>query len=228
MKLRSFALPAALVIAGAVQGVSATPIVFYDLTNLPNSDVSTAPATTVATGLSATDITRGPATTIDSLTSGYNSEDFPQSPNNTEAFAKANGADYSFTITVQPGNTATFTSFGTTIHRSGSGPSSFAFDASINGGTPIAIDDPFNYTGTDTNGLAQGPFTLGSQFQNLPGGTTVTFMMYGWNASGTGSFAIGRDNGPDIEGTVVSSVPEPASLCVLMAAGLPLVLRRRR
>lgn len=71
-----------------------------------------------------------------------------------------------------------------------------------------------------------------SELQNLSGGTTITFRLYGWGNDSTAdsnTVAFGRVNGPRISG-MVTVVPEPSFLS-LMALGVGLAglrsLRRK-
>jgi hypothetical protein len=108
-----------------------------------------------------------------------------------------------------------------------------------NSGTPPGSVTPFQWMTTDTPGQSNGnptpPLDIStvSPLQNLAGPATVTFRLYGWGSingnatTPTNTLALGRDNGPLINGTV--TVPEPASLClVATAAGIGGLIRVRR
>lgn len=109
-----------------------------------------------------------------------------------------------------------------------------------NSGTPPGSLTPFQWMTVDTPGQSNGNPTPAldistvSALQNVAGPATVSFRLYGWGSingnatTPTNTLAIGRDNGPLINGTIMT-VPEPASLClVATAAGIGGLIRARR
>jgi hypothetical protein len=239
-------------------------LVDYNLTAIVTSSASpavSAPATTVATGVTASDITRGPGLAPFNLTRGFSSQGWNNSGTTatTRADAISGNKYYTFALTIAPGSTASFSDISVGLYKSAvTSPASmewqYSFDNFVttgstlttfnhlgrNSGTPPGTVTPFQWMTTDTPGQSNGNITPAldistvSPLQNLAGPATVTFRLYGWGSingnatTPTNTLALGRDNGPLING-IITTVPEPASIClVATAVGIGGVLRARR
>jgi hypothetical protein len=250
-------LIAVAVAAGSIAGggnlLGQDQILRYDLTNYFSSSASAfAPATTVGPGLTAEPLTRGPGINPASLERGFstnrwtNNSDHPTPTVPTRATALANGDYFEFSLTVQPGFTASLATLDHSMRRSAAGAaSSFEWQYSFDGfatpgqtlvplgtqwdsfgwqsshftylgrATTTGTASNFNYmtssTGAQGGGNQMPTFELSTfwDLQNIPGGTTVTFRLYGWGAdqnSRTVALGCEVDNafgGPMITGTVV-------------------------
>jgi hypothetical protein len=110
--------------------------------------------------------------------------------------------------------------------RSGSGPTSLDIQLSVNGGAYQTI-----YTDTDV--LDTGEDALDIDLSSFLDVTSASFRLFGFGASSaSGTFdieplgGVTPDRGIVVNG--VAAVPEPSSLGLLLAAGLPLALIVRR
>lgn len=138
---------------------------------------------------------------------------------------------YSFDNYVTTGSTlVTFNHFGRNSGTLGTPtPLQWMSPPYNNGGGPLALDTPGQSNGNTTGAI---DISTVSALQNIAGPATVSFRLYGWGSingaatTPTNTLAIGRDNGPLINGSIV---PEPASICLLAAAaGIGGVIRARR
>jgi hypothetical protein len=246
----------AVAIAAAIaSAANAAIIVDYDLTGLPVGGVATASATTVAPGVTAELLTRGPGINQAGLTNGFSSDNFTLG--SSLAAAIANGDYYQFGFDTDATSVVSLTDFGTSLRRSATnGPNNFHLYASLDdfatagsevaswqyfgrsSGTAPAVVVPFQWMTTDTPGQNAGnpitPQLLSDDPQLLAIGpnTSVTFRLYVWGnlvgAADSNTVALGRFDGPTINGTVIT-IPEPATL--VLVSGIALVgwaIRRRR
>lgn len=188
---------------------------------------------------------------------GWNAVDEAGAPIvTTRDTALAGGKFYTFSVTVEPASVASFTSIAVALYKSAiTSPANFEWQYSFDGfatpgltavafnhfgrnsGTAPAVVDPFQWMTQDTPGQNAGnatpPLDLSgvADLQNVAGGTTIDFRLYGWgsingNATAfTNTLALGRDLGPQLTGSVVV-IPEPATLG-LIGLGLVALIRRR-
>lgn len=239
-------------------GARSAVLVDYNLSTF--SGTISAPATTQATGVTATDLTRGPGLTPISLNRGFSSQGWNNSGTTTTTRADAISGNkyYTFSLAIAPGSTASFSDITVGLYKSAiTSPASMEWQYSLddfvttgstlttfnhygrNSGTAPVPLVPYQWmtidTGSQTNGNPTPALDIStvSGLQNLAGPATVTFRLYGWGSingnatTPTNTLAIGRDTGPVINGTV--SVPEPASIClVVTAVGICGLLRARR
>jgi hypothetical protein len=201
-----------------------------------NGQPASAPASSVAAGLTFSDLTRGPGLTVPAATNNaFNSSGF----NNTTGTLDVSNNDFiTFTVTNNSPatQTVTFSSINLATQRSGTGPATVALLSSLTGFTnadAIATIAPGNGT-TTTDTITLG----GLSFTAVPN-ATVEFRLYGFQASATGgTFRISGTTTPPglvVNGTVnpivTSAAPEPGSLALFALSGLPVAIaavRRRR
>lgn len=145
----------------------AAVVLDYDLTAIPNTVVTTAPATTVAAGLSASSLTRGSGITATNLTAGFSS-------NNWAALtaSRQNAIDtnqyYQFGFTVVPGGSVSLEQLEVGLRRSAiAAPMNYEWQYSLDGfatagntisvaGSPYYASGAFTYFGrsSGTGGIA--------------------------------------------------------------------------
>lgn len=137
-----------------------------------------------------------------------------------------------------------FATPGTTLVPQGEQWDSFGWDQEhfryLGRATTTGTAEDFNYMTTSTGAQGDGnqmpTFDLTGfvDLQDIPGGTTVTFRLYGWGADrDSRTVAFGREannefGGPMLTGTVI---PEPSTYALLFGIGvlgIALVVRRRR
>jgi hypothetical protein len=256
-KLLSAFLISGLTIGLAAQGAL---IVEYHLAGATTTPPADWPATTVAPGISAADnLFRGPGIEPAGLTNGFSANNWTL--NSSSETARANGDYFGWGFTVTPGYKVSLSTLDLNMRRSAvNAPDHFELYASLDGfatsmlvaswtyfgrnsgtaGTP----EPYAWMTTDTPGQGAGNPILTQNLaddpllQNIPGGTTVSFRLYGWGnnsgAADSNTIALGRttattpnsSGGPSIGGTI-ELIPEPASLLTLAGlTGIGLVRRR--
>ena len=133
----------------------AAVVLDYDLSTIPNAVVATAPATTVAAGLSATDLTRGAGITATNLTAGFSSNNWA-----TTAASRQNAIDtdqyYQFGFTVVPGGSVSLEQLEVALRRSAvAAPMNYewqySLDAFATAGNTISVPgSPYYSTGAFT------------------------------------------------------------------------------
>lgn len=153
LSLRAFAVACALQLSAAA--ATAAVVLDYDLSSLPNAVVLTAPATTVAAGLSATELTRGTGVTAANLTSGFSSNNWA-----TTAASRQNAIDtaqyYQFGFTVVPGGSVSLEQLEVALRRSAlAAPMNYEWQYSVDGfttsGNTISVSgSPYYATGEFT------------------------------------------------------------------------------
>ncbi|MFN7137977.1 MAG: hypothetical protein ACK4UN_01415 [Limisphaerales bacterium] len=219
-------------------------VVAYNLSALPNAVVESAPATTVAAGLTATPVVRGPTLGGANLTRGYSANSW----NNIAAGTPATrenallGDYFQFTVTIESGKTASLSSMDVSLRRSAvNAPMNYEWLYSFDGfatpgismgsfnyygrssGTASTNVEPYSWMTSDVAGQGDGnPMSTMdlsgvSGLQNIPGGTTITFRLIGWgndNTADSNTVALGRDQGPHIRGVVGQAGTLPATLIV--------------
>jgi hypothetical protein len=261
MKLKTI-LAAALM--GSVTLTSLASAATIAVWNTAGASGTMAPATWAMTdsaaGVTGAALTRGPGLLSQPLANGFNAQGWEGST--SASLARTNNDYFEWGLTLGPAvSSASFGTLDFNMRRSAvASPMNFSVEASLDGfstpgtvvasfmylgrnsGTAPASPTPFQWMTTDTGGQTNGNAiqTLNladdALLQNLPGGSTVTFRLYGWgdaNTVSTNTVALGRttattpasSGGPLIGGTLIY-VPEPTSLSILAGAGM--VLRRRR
>lgn len=246
------------VLAGSVHA----QILRYQLSSSSSEIPETWSASTVAPGLTADPLSRGPGIVGAALGTGFsadhwNSTNGTPSETATLANAIATGDYFQFGLTVSAGYEASLSTLDLSLRRSAvSSPNNFQWQYSLDGFATSGIDfadfqywgrnsgtapgnvTPYQWMTTDTPGQGNGnplstlDLTGISAFQNIAGGTTITFRLYAWGRDsnpGTDSntLAMGRINGPTFGGTV-SLVPEPSALALAgLGMSLALIFRRR-
>jgi hypothetical protein len=246
----------AVAIAAAISSAThAAIIVDYDLTGLPSTGgAANVAASTVAPGVTADLLTRGPGIVQAGLGNGFSSDNFTLG--SSLATSIANGDYYQFGFDTDATSIVSLTDFGTSLRRSAiNGPNNFhlhaSFDDFATAGFEVAswqyfgrssgtagVVVPFQWMTTDTPGQNAGnpitPQLLSDDPQLLAIGpnTSVTFRLYVWGnlagAADSNTVALGRIDGPTINGTVIT-IPEPAA--VVLVCGVALAgwaIRRRR
>ena len=191
--------------------------------------------------LTASDLTLGPGLVVPSG-SGNAQNSFGGSgwdDGSSASTAAAAGNYISFTLTVNSGYTASFTSFDAyNVRHSGTGPTEGQWQFSLNGTSYTSIGSSFNLgSGTSSSGNAMPEIDLSgiTALQNIAGGTTVTFRFLAWGASAVGGTGYLNGQGTDggaftVQGTTTpAAIPEPGTLALLglgMGFGLWSVRRR--
>lgn len=212
--------------------------------------------TDAADGVEGLNLTRGPGINPAGLNNGFSANDWTEGAYQNSATAQANGDYYQFGFTVEAGHSVSVGTFDTNLRRSATNaPNRFELYASLdnfatagtlvtsfqyrgrsNGTAPDPLT-PYQWMTTDTPGQDGGNPILtqdlsgASILQNIAENTTVTFRLYAYSDLGTGAtltntVALGRFDGPKLQGTV-EVIPEPGAVA-LLALGLPLIARRRR
>lgn len=210
MKMSSHVLALAMFVCCPLTGMSvarAEVLVDYNLSTF--SGTISAPATTQATGLTATDITRGPGLIPISLNRGFSAQGWNNSGTTTTTRADAISGNkyYTFALTIAPGATASFSDITVGLYKSAiTSPASmewqYSFDNFVttgstlttfnhygrNSGTPPGSLTPFQWMTVDTPGQSNGnptpPLDIStvSALQNVAGPATVSFRLYGWGS----------------------------------------------
>lgn len=262
MQRPSQALKLTALAIGTLAGASAARAdVLANYSISSTSGTISIPASTLAAGITATDLVRGPGLTPISLSRGYSSQGWNNSGTTTTTRADAISGNkyYTFSLTVAPGATASFSDITVGLYKSAiTSPASMEWQFSLdnfvtsgstlttfqhygrNSGTAPVPLVPYQWMTVDTGSQSNGnatpalDITTVSALQNLSGPATVTFRLYGWGSingnatTPTNTLAIGRDTGPLVNGTI-STVPEPATMClVVSSAGIGCLIRARR
>ncbi len=181
-------------------------IIGWDMNGLSGNEESV-DATTISDFLQVSTLIRGSGLNGSSLSDAFNSSSF--SADSTFETAKENDDYIEFTIQAIPGATVSLSTLDTRFRRSSTGPFKFLWQYSLDSfDTPgIAIGDTITYEQHSGEGHNQDLIDLSgiSELQNVDSETIITIRLYGWGATaGTGTFAIGRRSGNDLEidGTV--------------------------
>ena len=176
---------------------------------------ATVNSTTTDPNLNVSAISRGAGLSANALADSYSSSSFSSTSTSLND-AIANNDYLQFTVSPQSGFRVSLSSLNATFRRSATGPNTFQWQYSLDGfATPgINVGPTITYTGTETNGVAQPAIDLSAvpALQNVAFPNTVTFRLYGWNASSTaGTFALGRLTGNDLAlGGTVEAIPTAA------------------
>ena len=235
--------------------VQAATIINYDLTGASGT-AGSEPAfwapTSAAPGITGMNLTRGAGILPANLTNGFSSNNWTLG--SSSATAQANDDYYQWGLTVDSGYEADLSTLNFSMRRSAiAAPDTYELYASFdNFATAGTLITTFNYFGrssgtapttvvdgqwmtSDTPGQGNGnpisTINLAStpSLQDIPGGNTVTFRLYGYGniagAADSNTVALGRIAGPLIGGDV-TLVPEPASLALIGCAALAAMRRR--
>jgi hypothetical protein len=113
--------------------------------------------------------------------------------NSNAAAAAASGDFVSFSVTVETGYALSFSSISPyNVRRSNTGPTTGQWQYSVDGTNFVDIGSTITWgSNTSSSGNAQtAGVNLSSVagLQNIAGGTTVTFRVVGWGATGTGNW----------------------------------------
>lgn len=185
-------------------------IVAWDM-NGNSGNEATVNSTTLAPNLNPSIISRGAGLSPDVLSNAYSSDTFVAA--GTQSDAITNNEYLEFQVSSTTGYQVSLTTLDAVFRRSSTGPQSFIWRYSTDGTNFFDIGGIFTYTTVAGNGTAQTQIDLTtiSALQNVASGTTITFRLYGWGATGgTGTFAIGRLGGNDLSlGGSVSLIPCP-------------------
>ncbi len=180
---------------------------------------ATVNSTTTNPNLNVSAVSRGAGLSPSALANSYSSTSF-SSPSTTLADAITNNDYLQFPVTPQSGFRVSLSTLDANFRRSGTGPDMFQWQYSLDGFVTagINVDPTITYTGTATNGDAQPQINLStvSALQNVAFPNTITFRLYGWNASATnGTFALGRLAGNDLAiGGTTEAISSAASATI--------------
>jgi hypothetical protein len=269
MKLWTLGCAAALGIAAALP-VQGAIVVQYNGSGSSGTagaePVSLAATANSSPNVTASSLTRGSGIGTAALANGYSGNNWDPT-NSTQSAAVAANDFFQWSFTVNSGFEADISSFDATLRRSAiDGPKHFALQYSFDGfatagatavtfnyfgrnsGTAPGTVTPFQWMTTDTPGqtagnrISQQDLSGVAALQDIAGGTTVTFRLYGWGdgaGATSNTVALGRntapltaDNGNGEAGAqlngVVTAVPEPMTAGVAGLFVLGALIRRRR
>lgn len=197
-------LPGLILVAfGIVTGLLSAPafagvIVDYNLTNIVTSSASpavTAPATTVASGVTATDITRGPGLTPITLARGFSSQGWNNGTNTvtTRSDAISGNKYYAFAVTIAAGSTASFSDITVGLYKSAqTSPANIEWQYSLDGftsaGTTLVAFD--HYGRNSGTAGSPTPFQWMSPPYNNGGGPVAIDTPGQTNGNSTGALDI--------------------------------------
>ena len=180
---------------------------------------TTVNSTTTSPNLNVSTVSRGAGLSANALANSFSSTSF--SSTGTSLNDAITNNDYlQFTVSPQSGFRVSLSTLDANFRRSSTGPNTFQWQYSLDGfATPgINVGPTITYTGTETNGVAQPQIDLSTvpALQNVAFPNTVTFRLYGWNAtSAAGTFALGRLDGNDLAvGGTTEAIPTAASATI--------------
>ena len=147
--------------------------------------------------------------------------------NGTKTDAITNNQYFTFGVKANTGYKFSLSTLDVRLRRSGTtAPNAYIWRYSTDGTTFNDIGSDISFTST-ADGVTQTQLDLSliTALQNVPSATTVTFRLYAWGATATGStFAIGRfaaavtTNSLAIGGSVVSIISSDATLSNLVSS----------
>ncbi|MBN2867525.1 MAG: T9SS type A sorting domain-containing protein [Flavobacteriaceae bacterium] len=181
-----------------INHLSFSQITAWDTNGLSGNEV-TFNATTQDPNLNISTLSRGSGINPSNLANAFSSNNFTLS--NSQALAIANDDYLEFNISAISGYKVSLSSLDVNFRRPSTGPDNFLWRYSLDGTNFINIGSSIIYNLNPTNGTAQSQIDLSviPELQNVFN-TTITFRLYAWGATGsTGSFAIGRLAGNDLE-----------------------------
>lgn len=186
---------------------------------------SPAPPTTSNSNVTVVGLTRGPGITTSgsAAATGWGGNGFSDgvlTGSQTADSAISLGNYFTFSLTATTGNNMSLSEIGAyNVRRSNSGPSNFKWQYSLNGVsfTDIGGTIPTGGNFNASPGNPQSAIALSGipALQNVPSGTTVTFRLVAWTAtgiSGTFYFNSGGTNPTLAINGTISSTPLPVTL----------------
>jgi autotransporter-associated beta strand protein len=206
-------------------GGSVVTLAGWDFAGLSNYGSSPYAAGTVASNVTVGGLTRaaGVSTNGTAAANGWGGSDMQGVD-----FATAISANdfITFTLTGNGSNALSIDSIGAyNVRRSGTGPTTGQWQFSTDGTTYTDIGTAIVWgSGTTAAGNAQSSITLNSTaaLQNVAGGSTVTFRLALWGASGAGTWYLNNSTVGDdftLRGTVGSSAATGSATLGLNTAG---------
>lgn len=173
-------------------------ITAWEMNGLAGNE-ATFDATTQDPNLSISTLSRGSGIVPSNLANSFSSNNF--TGGGTQASSITDNDYLQFNISAVSGYKVSLSTLDVNFRRSGTGPNNFIWRYSLDGTNFTDIGSSFIYNINPGNGTAQAQIDLSTipALQNVFN-TTITFRLYGWGATGsTGSFAIGRLAGNDLE-----------------------------
>lgn len=174
-------------------------ILAWEMNGNSGNEVSVA-STTTNPNLDTSSIVRGTGIDPSALSNSFSSTNFAAT-----SLASAISSNEYIQLTVKPKSAfkVSLSSLDANFRRSGTGPTVFQWQYSLDGFSTagINIGSAISFTDSATNGISQAQIDLSSviALQDVAFPNTITFRLYGWNASATGgTFAIGRLSGNDL------------------------------
>jgi hypothetical protein len=233
---------AAALLLAATSALNAATIASWDFNPLPGGNGNYGPsplaATTADPDVIVGGLTRGPgvATSGTAAARAWGGSGWD---GNADAAAAISAGDYAtFTVQAAADHTLSLSSLDPIQYRrSGTGPASGLLQYSTGGA--FANITALDYSSTSSSGASLPAVDLSaiSALQNVPSGTTVTFRIANFGASGSAGtwylFDVGADAGTSdfsLNGSTASvSVPEPATVAMasLLAVAIGMVAPRR-
>ncbi|MCW5958762.1 MAG: hypothetical protein KIS76_01295 [Pyrinomonadaceae bacterium] len=179
--------------------IANSQILAWEMDGNAGNEISVA-STTIDANLESSSIARGAGIDPSALANSYSSTNFAAT-----TLATAISSNEYLQITVKPKSAfkVSLSSLDANFRRSSTGPTDFQWQYSLDGFSTAGINvgSAINFTNTNNNGVSQAQIDLSSvvALQNVAFPNTITFRLYGWNASATGgTFAIGRLQGNDL------------------------------
>ncbi|MEZ5425965.1 MAG: carboxypeptidase-like regulatory domain-containing protein [Pyrinomonadaceae bacterium] len=198
MRISKFLL---LIILLSVAVISNAQVLGWEMNGNAGNE-ATVPSTTTDANLAVSNLSRGAGINAASLANSFSSNGF-DATSTSLADAITNNEYLEFTVTPNMGFRVSLSTLDANFRRSSTGPSDFQWQYSLDGFATAGTNAgaAINFTDVNTNGVAQAQIDLSAiaALQNVAFPNSVTFRLYGWNASSTaGTFAIGRLAGNDL------------------------------
>lgn len=204
----------ALLVVLASQAIAQTTIAGFEVNGLSNYGPPSLAASTTGPNITVGDLSRGSGlTTTNPSGAAANAFGATGWDGNTSVSAAVAAGDFFF-FTVTPSQAAiSFATFQFNYRRSGTGPAAGQLQYSTNGSTFVDVaSGAYSYSSASSGGSVSTVLTGETALQNVASGTTVTFRIINYNATGaSGTFYINNGGGEDL---VVSS-PVPLSTDLL-------------
>ncbi|HMT30812.1 MAG TPA: hypothetical protein PKD91_16185, partial [Bacteroidia bacterium] len=150
-------------------------------------------ATTLDANLNSSSLSRGSGVTATALGRAFSATNFDVG--GTKATAISNNEYFQFTVNASTGCSVSLSTLDARLRRSGAtSPNTYIWQFSKDGINFTDIGSDISFTST-VDGVDQATIILSgiTELQNVPTTKTITFRLYAWGGSNTGStFAIGR------------------------------------